>query len=113
MAAISTYPTDARKLNEYLVRGDPVAIPVVINDPDNDTPVGDREWRAHIRSRPDGPLIVAFTIDFQDDTTLVLRLTAEQSKLLKQDYTWDVEEVGVRTWWIVTKCYVQKDVSHG
>lgn len=113
MASVTTYPNDLRDLHEYLVRGDPVAIPVTIVDPENATPLAEREWRSHIRRSEDTKIILEFDVDFADDDSgLILRLTAEDSRKLTDGLMFDVEEVGVRTWWKVTKLGVLKDVSH-
>lgn len=113
MAAVTTYPTDWKDRDNWIIRGDPVAIPVGIVDPENVTPLDERTWRAHIRKSEDAKLVVAFTVDVNDaGDGLILRLTAEQSRLLTEGMVFDVEEVGVRTWWKVTKMGVLKDVSH-
>lgn len=120
MAAISTYPTDLQDLDKWLVRGDPVAIQVEISDPEDPTPtpVGDRFWRAHVRSSEDRGLITEFVIEAIDDTTLLLRLSADESRKLKLGMMFDLEEitgddppVSIVTWWKVTRLGVHKDVS--
>lgn len=113
MAAVTTYPTNWKVLDDWLVRGDPVAIPVGIVDEADATPLDERTWRAHVRQSEDSRLVVAFTVDVNDGGDgLILRLTPEQSRLLREGMMFDLEEVGVRTWWKVTKMGVLKDVSH-
>jgi hypothetical protein len=123
MAAISQYPVKGQKI----VRGDPLTIPVRIKL-DDGTPVdvSDWMWRAQIRRSYDGTHLDDFTIsvDTPEDETVpcrvLLDLSAEQTTRLKEGYVFDLEQleaaatptITVRTWWIVTKLLVQKDVSH-
>lgn len=120
MAAITTYPTDLTDDENKLVRGDPVAIVVKITDTSEDAlPLEDRFWRAHIRTREDGSLLMQFTVEVLDEDHVVLRLNATQATALKDGMKFDLEEttgddppVTLRTWWKVTHLGVVKDVSH-
>lgn len=127
MAAVSTYPTDLTDQKNKLVRGDPVGIVVSIP---SGAAVSTRFWRSQLRGSADGPVVEEFTIDTVDADPiedadpvggrLILRLTPTQSRKLKDGQTFDLEELDgagedalpIRTWWIVTKIAVNKDVTH-
>lgn len=125
MAVRSEYPIDG----DPIVRGDPLAIALDVRRKVAGvvTPIDVSEWvlRAHIRRSPDATLITEFDIDVITPdggtvpSTIVLRLSAEQTRLLKTGYTFDLEQLvdaatptSLRTLWICTKMNVVKDVSH-
>jgi hypothetical protein len=121
MAAITEYPIEGSPI----IRGDPLTIPVNIRINGVDQDVSTWVWRAHIRRSYDAVLIDEFDIEVvtPDGGTVpsqvLLQLTAEQTTTLKTGYVFDLEQLvdfatpeTWRTWWIVTKITVQKDVSH-
>jgi hypothetical protein len=122
MAAVTEYPVNGTKV----VRGDPLAIPVTIKIKGVPEDVSAWVWRAQIRRSYDGTHLddFAINVDVPDGETVpcrvLLELTGEQTTHLKEGYVFDLEQldmaatptVTVRTWWIVTKLHVQKDVSH-
>lgn len=126
MAVRTQYPIDEDKL---IVRGDPLAVPIEINRRIDGVvapiDITGWAWRAHIRRSPDAALIMEFDIDMiaRDDddypSVVVLRLTPDQTRLLRTGYVFDLEQLvdhatptSVRTWWICTKLRVTKDVSY-
>lgn len=121
MAAISEYPITGSPI----IRGDPLVIPVNITVKGVPQDVSTWVWRAHIRRSYDSALIDEFTIDVitPDGGTVpsqvLLQLDTFQTTALKTGYVFDLEQMidhttpeTWRTWWIVTKITVQKDVSH-
>ena len=122
MAAISEYPIDD---GSPIIRGDPLTIPVNIKVAGVPQDVSSWIWRAQIRRSYDAALITEFTIDVGTPTgstvpsQVLLSLDSAQTTILKTGYVFDLEQLvdlatpeTWRTWWIVTKIYVQKDVSH-
>jgi hypothetical protein len=125
MAAISNYP-----LNHQIVRGDPLCIPVSIvrRMPDashEPIDVSDWIWRAHVRRSYDSALIMEFAIEVitpEGGTVpnqVLLSLDTYQTTRLKTGYVFDLEQLinhatpqTWRTWWIIEKIFVHKDVSH-
>jgi hypothetical protein len=121
MAAITAYPIKS----SAVVRGDPITIPVNIKVQGVPQDVSNWIWRAQIRRSYDGALIDEFNIDVDtppDGTVpsrVLLSLDTFQTTKLKTGYDFDLEQMiddatpeTWRTWWIVTKITVQKDVSH-
>lgn len=121
MAAITEYPIEGSPI----VRGDPLVIPVNITVRGEPQDVSEWTWRAHIRRSYDAALIDEFTIEVVTPeggtvpSQVLLSLTADQTVGLKTGYVFDLEQLvdsatpeSWRTWWIVTKIHVQKDVSH-
>lgn len=121
MAAITEYPL----IGSPIIRGDPLCIPVNIKVKGEPQDVSDWIWRAHIRRSYDSALIDEFNIEVvtPDDGTVpsqvLLSLDTFQTAQLKTGYVFDLEQMvdnstpeTWRTWWIVTKIQVQKDVSH-
>lgn len=121
MAAITEFPVKGQPI----IRGDPLSVPVSINVQGQPQDVSDWLWRAQIRRSYDGGLITEFTIDVTTPVDgivpnqLVLSLDPSQTVKLKTGYVFDLEQLSfdatpetLRTWWIVTKMHVQKDVSH-
>jgi hypothetical protein len=121
MAAITEYPIEGSPI----IRGDPLTIPVNIKVKGVPQDVSSWVWRAHIRRSYDAALIDEFAIDVivpeggTVPSQVLLQLTPEQTTTLKTGYVFDLEQLVEsatpetwRTWWIVTKIYVQKDVSH-
>jgi hypothetical protein len=122
MAAITEYPI----VGSPIIRGDPLTIPVTIKVKGIEQDISTWVWRAHIRRSYDSALITEFAVDVAtpDGSTipsqLLLSLDPSQTAILKTGYVFDLEQlvdlatpVTWRTWWIVTKITVQKDVSHG
>jgi hypothetical protein len=122
MAAITEYPIEGSPI----IRGDPLTIPVNIRINGVDQDVSTWVWRAQIRRSYDSALIDEFDIEVvtpEDGTVpsqVLLSLTPDQTTTLKTGYVFDLEQLinqatpaeTWRTWWIVTKITVQKDVSH-
>lgn len=121
MAAITEYPIEGSPI----IRGDPLTIPVNIKVGGVPQDVSGWSWRSQIRRSYDSALITEFAIDVitPDGGTVpsqvLLQLTPEQTTGLKTGYVFDLEQLvdaatpeTWRTWWIVTKMHVQKDVSH-
>ena len=122
MAVTSEYPVNGQPI----VRGDPLTIPVDIKINGAEQDITSWVWRAHIRRSADAALIdeFDFTVTTPPNSTvpcrLLLTLTGEQTEKLRTGYVFDLEQVNgaatpsetLRTWWIVTKLRVQKDVSH-
>ena len=121
MAAITEYPI----VGSPIIRGDPLTIPVTIKVKGVEQDVSTWTWRAHIRRSYDSALIDEFTIEVAtpEGSTVpcmvLLSLAADQTVNLKPGYVFDLEQLvdaatpeTWRTWWIVTKIHVQKDVSH-
>lgn len=121
MAVITEYPI----AGSPIVRGDPLTIPVTIKVKGVPQDVSGWLWRAHIRRSYDSALIDEFATEIvtPDDETVpcqvLLSLSAEQTRNLKTGYVFDLEQLidaatpeTWRTWWIVTRITVQKDVSH-
>jgi hypothetical protein len=121
MAAITEYPI----VGSPIIRGDPLTIPVTIKVKGVEQDVTDWIWRAHIRRSYDSALIDEFAIEVAtpEGSTVpcmvLLSLEASQTVNLKPGYVFDLEQLvdlatpeTWRTWWIVTKIHVQKDVSH-
>lgn len=121
MAAISEYPISGSSI----VRGDPLTIPVTIKVAGVAQDVSAWVWRAQIRRSYDSALITEFDIDVVTPAggtvpcQVLLNLTPAQTTILKTGYVFDLEQLvntstpseTWRTWWIVTKIVVQKDVS--
>jgi hypothetical protein len=120
MAAISEYPV----VGSPIIRGDPLVIPVTIKVRGVEQDVSDWAWRAQIRRSYDSALIDEFAIEVTtpEDSTVpcvvLLSLEAAQTVNLKPGYVFDLEQLvdaatpeTMRTWWVVTKIHVQKDVS--
>jgi hypothetical protein len=122
MAAISEYPI----IGSPIIRGDPFTLPVNILVNGEPQDVSEWVWRAHIRRSYDSALIDEFAIDVVTPeggvvpSQVLLQLTPEQTTTLKTGYVFDLEQLvnqatpaeTWRTWWIVKKITVQKDVSH-
>lgn len=122
MAAITEYPVEGGPI----IRGDPLCIPVGILVQHEPVDISDWIWRAQIRQSYDGKLFDEFTIEVitpEGGTVpnqLLLSLDADQTTKLKTGLVFDLEQLvdaatpqeTWRTWWIVTKISVQKDVSH-
>lgn len=121
MAAITEYPI----IGSPIIRGDPLTIPVTIKVKGVEQDVTDWIWRAHIRRSYDSALIDEFAIEVATPEAstvpcmVLLSLEASQTVNLKPGYVFDLEQLvdlatpeTWRTWWIVTKIHVQKDVSH-
>jgi hypothetical protein len=122
MAVITEYPI----VGSPIVRGDPLTIPVTIKVQGVAQDVSDWIWRAHIRRSYDSALITEFNIEVTTPedglvpSRVLLSLDTFQTAILKTGYVFDLEQMvdnatpeTWRTWWIVTKVFVQKDVSHG
>jgi len=119
MAALSEYPQGG----SAIVRGDPLTIPVDIKVDGVPIDVSGFDWRAQIRTAIDGALITEFTTSTTTpaggtvESTVVLDLDPDQTELLNEGMVFDLEQRDgttmetIRTWWIVTKMHVQKDVS--
>lgn len=122
MAVTSEYPVNGQPI----VRGDPLTIPVDIKVNGIEQDITNWVWRAHIRRSADAALIdqFDFTVTTPPNGTvpcrLLLTLTAERTEHLRTGYVFDLEQLvpaatpdeTLRTWWIVTKLRVVKDVSH-
>lgn len=122
MAVTSEYPVNGQPI----VRGDPLSIPVDIKINGVEQDITTWVWRAHIRRSADAALIdeFDFTVTTPPNGTvpcrLLLTLTAEQTEKLRTGYVFDLEQLlpaatpaeTLRTWWIVSKMRVVKDVSH-
>lgn len=121
MATITEYPISG----SALVRGDPLTIGVRIKIDGQAQDVTDWIWRAQIRRSYDAALLDEFTIDVDtppDEVVpnrVLLSLDTFQTTKLRTGYKFDLEQLvdhatpeTLRTWWIVTKLHVQKDVSH-
>lgn len=121
MAAISEYPI----VGSPLIRGDPVTIPVTIKVKGVEQDVSDWIWRAQIRSSYDGKLIDEFHIEVATPEgstvpcVVLLSLDTFQTVNLKTGMVFDLEQLvdnatpeTWRTWWVVEKIHVHKDVSH-
>jgi hypothetical protein len=122
MAVSSQYPVNGQPI----VRGDPLTIPVdfKINGVEQD--ISTWVFRAHIRNSADAKLIdqFDFTVTTPPNGTttsrLLLTLTADRTRKLKTGMVFDLEQLvpaatpteTLRTWWIVTRLVVAKDVSH-
>jgi hypothetical protein len=120
--ARSEYPVTR---GSVIVRGDPLSIPVTIRDHGVEQDITDWSWRAHIRRSADASLVTEFTFDVMtpDDgavpCVLVMNLTQDQTRLLRSGMVFDLEQlstdatpVTIRTWWIVSKLNLVKDISH-
>ena len=112
VAAESNYPI----VDEPLVQGDDIAIPVTIKVATVPEDITGWTWRAHVRRKPSGSLITQFTVDVIDPTQgeMVLRLSPAQSELLENGMVFDLEQMTpvVRTWWFAT-LRVREDISYG
>lgn len=121
MAAITEYPIEGSPI----IRGDPLTIPVNIKVKGVPQDVSGWVWRAQIRRSYDAALIDEFNIDVivpeggLVPSQVLLQLRPDQTTTLKTGYVFDLEQLvdaatpeTWRTWWIVTKITVQKDVSH-
>lgn len=120
MAALSEYPSRG----SALVRGDPVEIPVNVSTNGVPEDASAFDWRSQIRTTIDGPLVVEFTITVVTPaggtvpSQLLLTLTPDESQLLATGMVFDVEQLDkatgetIRTWWIVTRLNMQRDVSY-
>jgi hypothetical protein len=121
MAAITEYPI----IGSPIIRGDPLCIPVTIKIKGVEQDVSDWVFRAHIRRSYDSVLIDEFAIEVAtpEGSTVpcmvLLSLEASQTVNLKPGYVFDLEQLvdaatpeTWRTWWVVTKIHVHKDVSH-
>jgi hypothetical protein len=121
MAAISEYPI----AGSPIVRGDPLCIPVTIKVKGVEQDVTEWTWRAQIRRSYDAALVDEFTIEVATPEEsivpcqVLLSLDTFQTVNLKTGYVFDLEQLidnatpeTWRTWWIVTKMHVHKDVSH-
>lgn len=121
MAAITDYPL----VGGPIIRGDPLTLPVGIRVAGVPVDVTDWIWRAHVRRSYDSALITEFSIDVITPeggtvpNTLLLELDVFQTQLLKTGYVFDLEQLidnstpqTWRTWWIVERITVHKDVSH-
>lgn len=122
MAVTSQYPVNGQPI----VRGDPLTIPVDIKINGVEQDISNWVWRAHIRRSADAALIdeFDFTVTTPPNGTttsrLLLTLTGEQTEKLRTGYVFDLEQLvpastpaeTLRTWWIVTKLVVVKDISH-
>jgi hypothetical protein len=121
MAAITEYPL----VGGPIIRGDPLTIPVDIRVQGVPVDVSDWVWRAHVRRSYDSVLITEFAISVVAPegslvpSTVLLELDVSQTQILKTGYVFDLEQLvddatpqTWRTWWIVKKITVQKDVSH-
>lgn len=122
MAASSDYPVDGQPI----VRGDPLTIPVDIKVNGVDQDITTWVWRAHIRRSADAALVDEFecTVTTPPDGTvpsrLLLTLSGPQTEKLRSGYVFDLEQLvpaatpveTLRTWWIVKRLKVTKDVSH-
>jgi hypothetical protein len=131
MAAISNFPTtQTRQLSGPIIRGDPLCIPVsivrLLSDGTRE-PIDISDWilRAHVRRSYDAALIMEFAIEIvtPDGGTVpnqaLLSLDTFQTAKLKTGYVFDLEQLidhatpeTWRTWWIIEKIFVHKDVSH-
>jgi hypothetical protein len=122
MAAVTEYPI----VGSPLIRGDPITIPVTIKVKGVEQDVSTWIWRAQIRSSYDGKLIDEFRIEVATPEggtvpcVVLLSLDTFQTVNLKTGMVFDLEQLldnatpeTWRTWWIVSKLWVQKDVSHG
>lgn len=121
MAAITEYPIEGSPI----IRGDPLCIPVNIRIKGVDQDVSDWVFRAQIRRSYDAALIDEFAIEVVTPeggtvpSQVLLSLRPDQTTTLKTGYVFDLEQLvneatpweTWRTWWIVTKITVQKDVS--
>lgn len=122
MAVSSEYPVNGQPI----VRGDPLTVPVDIKVNGVPQDITDWVWRAHIRRSPDAAFVdeFDFTVTTPPDETvpcrLLLTLTGEQTEFLRTGMVFDLEQMNnaatpsetLRTWWIVSKMRVVKDVSH-
>jgi hypothetical protein len=108
-----------------IIRGDPLTIPVNILVQHQPQDVSDWIWRAQIRRSYDSALIDEFTIEVITPVggtvpnQVLLSLDTFQTVALKTGFVFDLEQLiehatpeTWRTWWIVQKINVQKDVSH-
>lgn len=122
-AYISEYPYDADPTNrtKFIVRGDPHTAYLLVKRNGVEQDITAWSWRAQVRRGADGPLLFEMTtsVDIPPNGTvpcrLVLHMDEDMTVLLKTGYTFDVEQLTPdhRTWWIVKKMHVTKDVSHG
>ncbi len=121
MAAITEYPIEGGPI----IRGDPLVVPVNIKVKGVPQDVSNWIWRAQIRRSYDSVLITEFAIDVitpeggDVPSQVLLSLDTFQTTILKTGYVFDLEQMiddatpeTWRTWWVVTKITVQKDVSH-
>jgi hypothetical protein len=121
MAAISDYPL----VGGPIIRGDPFSLPVDIRVQGVPVDVSDWIWRAHVRRSYDSALVTEFSIDIiipeggTVPSTVLMELDVFQTQLLKTGYVFDLEQLidnstpqTWRTWWIVERITVHKDVSH-
>lgn len=121
MAAITDYPV----AGSPIIRGDPLTIPVNIKVRGVPQDVSGWIWRAQIRTGYDAKLVDEFTIDVVTPvggtvpSQVLLSLDTLQTARLKTGMVFDLEQLvdaGTpqtwRTWWIVEKIIVHKDVSH-
>lgn len=121
MAAITEYPIGGSPI----IRGDPLCIPVNILIQGQPVDVSDWIWRAHIRRGYDSALIDQFMIEVVTPeggtvpNQILLSLDTFQTINLKTGYVFDLEQLidnatpeTWRTWWIVERITVHKDVSH-
>ena len=108
-----------------IIRGDPLCIPVNIKVRGVPEDVSGWTWRAQIRRSYDAALVDEFTIEVVtpiDGTVpnqVLLSLDTFQTATLKSGYVFDLEQLiehatpeTWRTWWIVKRINVHKDVSH-
>lgn len=121
MAAITEFPIQGSPI----IRGDPLCIAIDILVQHVPMDVSGWIWRAQIRRSYDAVLIDEFAIEVvvpEGGTVpnqLLLSLDTFQTARLKTGYVFDLEQLvdnatpeTWRTWWIVTKMIVHKDVSH-
>lgn len=121
MAVRSEYPIEG----DPIVRGDPLTIPVDITVGGVPQDITTWAWRAHIRRSADAALVTQFSLSVTTPPNgtvpnrLLLSLTPEQTTILRTGMVFDLEQISdtatpvtLRTWWIVTKLNVTKDVSH-
>jgi hypothetical protein len=121
VAALSDYPL----LGGPIIRGDPLTIPVNIKVQGVPVDVSSWIWRAHVRRSYDSALITEFDLDVITPvggivpSTVLMNLDVFQTQILKTGYVFDLEQLidhatpeTWRTWWIVEKITVHKDVSH-
>jgi hypothetical protein len=124
MAHVSEYPVEG----DAIVRGDPHTVQMLFTHEQTPLDVSGWTFRCQVRRRPDGPLLfeMAPTIDVPPAGTaeqwwvdgitpnrLLLYMTPEQTRTLQNGMVFDVEQLTPvqRTWWIVTRIHVVKDVS--